>query len=288
MPVSSSRILSPALLAIVPLWAGTLCAQQSRTLFDAPQVQLPDDSPPFQRLGDFDGDGRIDAVGTRVHNTGTQYEVRVWRNVQGQFVQQFNEVNAITNGTGTRMSVAVGDFDNDGDLDFVVGGGTSIFLYTNQGGFAFTRTLLMTTTGVVNDVALGHLDLIYVALSYPSGVVGVRLASGAVLTLPSPLDLQQSARIEVCDLDGDPQPEFGCWSTQRGSFHPYAIANGALTAGPALAPSLVAPDCYSTSGDLDGDGAGDVVCREPPGSHSPRRPPAWRRTPPPPLAAPPP
>src|SRR6185295_17761766 len=123
-----SGILFVTLAAIAPL-----SAQESVLLFDAPQVQLPDDSPPFQRLGDFDGDGRMDAVGSRIISTGYQYEVRVWGNVQGVFGQRFNEVNQLVAGVGSRMSIAVGDFDGDGDQDFVAGGGRSVFLYTNQG-----------------------------------------------------------------------------------------------------------------------------------------------------------
>ena len=260
MSVSSSRILFLAATAIAPL-----CAQESRTLFDAPQVQLPDDSPPFQRLGDFDGDGRMDAVGSRAISNGTQYEIRVWRNDQGVFAQRFNDLNGLVAGVGPRMSIAVGDFDGDGDQDFVAGGGRSVFLYTNQGNFAFARSVLMSTNDLVSDVALadvdgdGRLDLIYlIAHIGTPGAVGVRLANGTQITLPLPADMTYFARIEVCDLDGDPQPEFGVWSPTVNRFHPYQLVNNALVA----MPDLVAGGGYNywTSGDLDGDGDTDIVC----------------------------
>ena len=51
----------------------------SRAVLHAPLVVLPIDSPPFQRLGDFDGDGDLDAVGSRVHEANGQAEIHVWR-----------------------------------------------------------------------------------------------------------------------------------------------------------------------------------------------------------------
>jgi hypothetical protein len=260
MSMSSFSVLLVAAAAIAPL-----CAQESVLLFDAPQVQLPDDSPPFQRLGDFDGDGRKDAVGSRVNSNGTQYEVRVWRNNQGVFAQRFTDLQALTLGTGSRMSIAVGDFDGDGDQDFVAGCGLSVFLYTNQGNFVFTRSVLLTTNDTVSDVALadvdgdGRLDLVYlVAHTSTPGAVGVRLADGTRITLPEPVDMTSSARIEVCDLDGDPEPEFGVWSPTATHFHPYQLVNRTLVP----MPDLVAGGSYNywSSGDLDGDGDTDIVC----------------------------
>src|SRR5262245_41180734 len=176
--------------AVLVALAGTPAfAQESRNLFDAPQVQLPDDSPPFQRLGDFDGDGRMDAVGSRVISSGNQYQLRVWRNNQGVFEQRYSDANSLTNAWGVRMAIAVGDLDGDGDQDFVAGGGWSVFRYTNEGNFTFTRSVLLSIPDTVTDVALadvdgdGQLDLVYLTVhltqaGYVPGAFAIRFATG--------------------------------------------------------------------------------------------------------------
>jgi hypothetical protein len=273
------QVRTLSLSAVLVALAGTPAfAQESRNLFDAPQVQLPDDSPPFQRLGDFDGDGRMDAVGSRVISTGLQYQVRVWRDNQGVYEQRYSETNAVVAAYGTRMAIAVGDLDGDGDQDFVAGGGWSVFRYTNEGNFTFTRSLLWSTPDIVTDVALadidgdGQLDLIFLtvhALSgggYAPGVgtIGVRFATGTQVSAPGPTDLAPYTRIEVCDLDGDARPDFGCWTMNGTRFHPYSYSQGALAAQPDLVASPVIPGrfMYWTSGDIDNDGDTDLVCSE--------------------------
>lgn len=73
--------------------------QESRALLYAPMIQLPVDSAPLQRLGDFDGD--LDVVGTRVISNGLQNEITVWENHLGALPQAWQ-------GTYPLLSVRAG------------------------------------------------------------------------------------------------------------------------------------------------------------------------------------
>ena len=67
------------LQSCLPLVVAGLCAvaaaQESRAVFDAPLVVLPADSPPFQRLFDYDADGDLDVVGHRVRSDGNEFSL---------------------------------------------------------------------------------------------------------------------------------------------------------------------------------------------------------------------
>jgi hypothetical protein len=84
----------------------TVAAQESRAVLHAPMAVLPIDSPPFQRLADFDGDGDLDAVGSRVYQGGGQAELVVWRNDQGTFTQAWQSLAVANYGGSVPRSIA--------------------------------------------------------------------------------------------------------------------------------------------------------------------------------------
>jgi len=68
--------------------------------------------------GDFDNDGDLDAIITASSTTGSGYFIN---NGDGTFAEKnSNLINSITSGSST--GITVGDYDNDGDLDFFVVG----------------------------------------------------------------------------------------------------------------------------------------------------------------------
>jgi hypothetical protein len=112
-------------------------------------------------LGDVDGDGDLDFVATSDPNSGTgSVSVRL-NNGQGSFTAPATNPNPAT---GARCrSVALGDVDGDGDLDFVAanyGGGTvSVRLNDGTGNFTAPATNATLTVGTnPNSVTLGDVD----------------------------------------------------------------------------------------------------------------------------------
>jgi hypothetical protein len=125
--------MTQALLFLVVV---AVAPQEALLPFDAPQVQIPADSPPFQRLLDFDGDGDADAVGSRVRKTASGivrgYQIQVWANDgQGRFTAFVGETGETApEGTlATGMPIAVGDLDGDGRDDFVLAAGRELWRY---------------------------------------------------------------------------------------------------------------------------------------------------------------
>ncbi|GAA3647486.1 VCBS repeat-containing protein [Flavivirga jejuensis] len=80
--------------------------------------------PTFNKLGlttsvsieDIDKDGWLDIVAV-----GEWMPIRVFKNNQGKSFSEISDSLGLTNTTGWWFSIASGDFDKDGDIDFVAG-----------------------------------------------------------------------------------------------------------------------------------------------------------------------
>ncbi|MBW1294219.1 FG-GAP-like repeat-containing protein [Aquimarina litoralis] len=78
--------------------------------------------------GDFDNDGDLDAIITASSTTGSGYFIN---NGDGTFTEKdVNLINTITSGSST--GATVGDYDNDGDLDVFIVGGSIKALFRND------------------------------------------------------------------------------------------------------------------------------------------------------------
>jgi len=259
-------------VSVVVSLAVAATAQQPEAVFDAPIVELPSDSPPFQALFDYDGDGDMDAVGGRVKSDGTAYDVRVWRNQQGRYVQVFADLQNAVGGAGTIMAIAVGDLDHDSDADFVVGTGLAFYRYTNGNG-TWTRTVTSTSNKVG---ALGAADFdgdgwtdVAVFTKDPTtplvaGQLQVRLAAGPVLTTTAPANVELYAHIITFDSDGNGTRELGLWYETRSELHVFAVAGASLTLLQTFAAQGAQPSSrsYWAEGDVDGDQDVDIVAFE--------------------------
>ncbi|NIN67366.1 MAG: hypothetical protein GTO63_22230 [Anaerolineae bacterium] len=114
-------------------------------------------------LGDLDDDGDLDIVsGSR---SGEDYEIIAWQNDGTAFSGPWSTTQDVGLSTAHVMSVALGDLDNDGDLDIVSGSSSGedyeVIAWQND-GTPFTDTWTPNDVGASDDsvstVALGDLD----------------------------------------------------------------------------------------------------------------------------------
>jgi len=96
-------------------------------------------------MTDYDGDGDLDILEVNDTLVGTFPQPKVYRNdgVNAQGIPQFTAVEiGLFDGLFTGMGIALGDYDNDGDLDYSMPQiGTGI-LSTNNGDGTFTSSAI--------------------------------------------------------------------------------------------------------------------------------------------------
>lgn len=169
-------------------------------------------------------------------------------------------------------AVVLGDFNGDGLLDVVVGAQQN-HLYLNQGAGLFTADLPFgtgeATTGMAtgdfnNDGALDLVvtttgaDAIYLNQGNPNGTTGI---FAAAILLDQPAANAADQEVLVGDFNGDGALDLVI-SSRNAPTHLYLNRNdgtGALNAGLPLDGSGSLPVSSMAAGDLNGDGALDLV-----------------------------
>ncbi|MFN3241511.1 MAG: FG-GAP repeat domain-containing protein [Planctomycetota bacterium] len=259
--------------------ASTAPAQESESLFHAPRVVLPVDSAPFQKLGDFDGDGDLDVVGTRQHQSGTSGQVYVWRNDGGVLtpVLVTSTFQGAGQAYGTRsLAVVVADFNGDGLDDFAVAMRDRVDRYLAQPNLQFTVQPLWLVGAQPGSraAAAGDFDadgLVDLAVAAPSNGVDqlyVFFATGAWTStvVAAPQSAQSAVRLLVQDLDGQPGDDLLLFEHASAAANAYHVVGGQLAHQQQFFSTLtlVSPTPWLwTGGDVDGDGDDDLVVFKP-------------------------
>ena len=112
-------------------------------------------------VGDLDNDGDLDIISGDVSGSGGK-KLYVWENDGTPFDDSWSKSNA-GNAGDYPLTIEVADFDNDGDLDLVVGyhDAHNIYVYEND-RTPFNGTWNHNSVGVaggeVRDIAIGDLD----------------------------------------------------------------------------------------------------------------------------------
>jgi hypothetical protein len=215
-------------------------------------------------IGDVDGDGDLDAV---VANFSDQAESVYLNDGTGQFA-----AHPVSPTFGSRYSaaVALGDVDDDGDMDALVANGDGPQdVYLNNGSGCFTLHSISPTFGAGEsmDVELGDvdgdgdLDAIVANWRAPHDVY---LNDGTGRFAPQPISptfgFNWSFDVAVGDVDGD-----GDLDAITANYYnqPQAVylndGTGRFAAHP-ISPTFGSGYSHSVAlGDLDGDGDLDAV-----------------------------
>jgi hypothetical protein len=221
--------------------------------------------------GDCDNDGRLDVLVTGTQNGSVSFGVsQVWRNLGNG---TFSNLNLAVPGV-LNSSVAWGDFDNDGKLDFLVTGarnGNQPFtqVWRNLGNGVFTNLNLPLPQVQAGSVALadfnrdGYLDILITGAGNSGDIAQVWLNQGNATFTNLPLALPgvyQSA-VAVADFNNDGYPDI-VLTGLNSSGNPIAQVWQNLGNGSFSNLNVPLPGVSSGSvavGDYDNDGLVDIL-----------------------------
>lgn len=290
VPSNSASLLRGPRLAsygcLIGMVVGALPAQESKALFHVPVAVLPVNTAPFQKLGDFDGDGDLDAVGSRVYSSGATSEVIVWENVQGAFSEAYveNVAPGLYHGHGMpNFAMTTADFNQDGRMDFALATKLAAVRFIALPNFQFAQTS-MPLSGTPNGsraIAAGDFDgdgVIDIAVASSDdlnqlGFVDVFLAGGVVASVSIPANANSDLRLLASELDASPGVELLVSDRRTSQAQVVAVAAGAAQVVTTMSTPLsssIMPALW-TAGDIDQDGDEDVVMFMPGYSPAPHR-----------------
>jgi len=220
-------------------------------------------------MGDLDGDGDLDAVVANAVSASSSAPATVWvSDGAGRFSPHPTQP---TFGFQYSNGIAMGDLDDDGDLDVILANKTSaesVWLNDGAGRFTAHPTRPSFDAGMAVEIALGDLDrdgdLDAVAAAWDSNGETVWLNDGAGVFSPHPsvpkFGTTEGRVVQLGDLDGD-----GDLDAVVGKAYNLAdqvwVNNGAGGFSPhPTTPSFGGMNTNDLDlGDVDGDGDLDVV-----------------------------
>lgn len=195
-----------------PIYLSQVWRNLGNGTFTNLQAGLPGVDTGAVALGDFDNDGNLDILLTGYSSTGAV--AQVWRNLGNG---AFTNINAGLPGV-LYSSVALGDYDNDGNLDILLTGTTNGFgtgaiteLWRNLGNGRFTNVPIALPAVSLGAVAWGDfdqdgkLDILLTGYSQTGVVCQVwrNLGNGNFTNMNVGLPGVYQSSVAVADYDND-------------------------------------------------------------------------------------
>lgn len=233
--------------------------------FQAPIVTTETNGLPVQSVvADFNRDGILDIASTQAYPN----QVSVFfGNGDGTFLAPINY--AITASVYAPISLAEGDFNGDGAIDFIEGNGTdnTAGLFLNNGDGTFTVSTYLNVAdaewiSVADLNADGKQDLVLSDYGYTQATVLLGKGDGTFADGVSyPLDGYTGA-FDIGDVDGD-----GKLDIVGGIFYPVTGSGVGVLKGNGDGTFQAAKDYATNQGhgygvtiaDLNGDGTPDII-----------------------------
>jgi uncharacterized repeat protein (TIGR01451 family) len=219
--------------------------------------------PGAVRVADFDGDGKLDILMSRISTGVISFDV-LRGNGNGTFAPAVVTQISTTTAYYPSSSIVVDDFNLDSRLDIVLSDdssyGYTVLLGRGDGSFdPPVRTTLSSSTVPLASADFngdGRKDFV-ARVSYNS--VGLFIGDGnggfaAPVVYPMPSDI---GSVTVCDLNGDGRPDLVA-SSYGAFFILFGNADGTLTT-PARVDFSSGPIKSIKAGDLNGDGKQDLI-----------------------------
>ena len=222
-------------------------------------------------LGDIDGDGDLDLV---CGNWGAEGRNTLYLNEGGTFGLLPTWESDPTNAT---LALALGDVDNDGDLDLVCGnghvleGGESNTLYLNDGStFEQTPAWSSSSENPTRGLALGDVDgdgdIDLVCANWrpiPDGEVNtLYLNTGGTFSVSpdwSSTPTNRTRVVQLGDIDGDGRLDLACANVDQVNTI-YRNQGGTFSSLPDWMSADSSDTRAMALGDIDADGDLDLAC----------------------------
>ena len=216
-------------------------------------------------VGDIDGDGDLDLLSTSSRTTGVPGTVSIRLNDGRGLFTGSQEVNVELD----PQSVAVGDFDGDGDLDFVTSNYNSSTLSVRYndgtGTFPSGQTVYLPVDPSmikVGDID-GDGDLDFVVARLNGSTVGVVLNDGASFRVGPSVSVGSSPlSLVLGDVDSDGDVDLlvaHAAASSSASKVSVCLNNGSGTFGVSQSLPISTDPWDIATGDIDGDGDLDLL-----------------------------